>query len=90
MNKNLEPVSRFPVIYLPRITRVFTVLSFLLLIIFQTGCTGQSENQKEKTSVEEKEEMKKADEMMKSSRQKEDSVKAYWENKMKQPGAVGE
>ena len=59
-----------------------------ILLIFTFMCVGlfscqSDKKEQEATTQEEKSEMQKVETMHKSDKEKEDSVKAYWEEKMK-------
>lgn len=60
----------------------------ILLLIFTTITLGlfscqSDKKEQETTTQEEKKEMQKVETMQKTDKEKEDSVKAYWEEKMK-------
>jgi len=57
-------------------------LIFTLIVMGFSSCQSDKKEQKA-TTQQEKTEMQKVETLQKSDKEKEDSVKAYWEEKMK-------
>lgn len=62
------------------------LFNLCLLISLFLSCSGGKENEKENLNEEEKAEMEVVEKMQEKEKHDADSVKKYWEDKMKKSG----